>query len=80
MTTTRELNTFAAKYRLRNDWHEPDEQGVTAEVVGGKLDNAGGLPLEKTVILKVHNEEKLRVNLATLLALACRSNLETPDL
>ena len=38
----RELQSFAEKYGLREDWHEPDEQSVTARVIGYQLDNAFG--------------------------------------
>ena len=37
-----ELHRFKKQYKLREDWHEPDEQEVSAFVVGNKLDNAMG--------------------------------------
>lgn len=33
---------MAMKCSPRKDWHEPDNQGVTAEVLGSSLDNAMG--------------------------------------
>jgi hypothetical protein len=37
-----ELAEFAKRHGLRANWHEPDEQGVSARVVGTNLDNAFG--------------------------------------
>ena len=37
-----ELHRFKEQYKLREDWHEPDEQDTHAFVVGDKLDNAFG--------------------------------------
>ena len=37
-----ELHRFKNQYKLREDWHEPDEQEVSAFVVGNTLDNAMG--------------------------------------
>lgn len=37
-----DLEAFANRHGLRPDWHEPDEQGVTARVAGITLDNAFG--------------------------------------
>lgn len=65
------LVEFAKKHELRTDWHEPDEQNVTARVCGTKFDNAG-LPDEKHVILLVDGEPAYTINLATLCALAAR--------
>ena|ERR1700760_443278 len=41
--TRGQLQELAARLRVRPDWHEPNEQNVTAEVHGtpGDLDNAG---------------------------------------
>ena len=36
------LAQFAAEHGLRPDWHEPDEQGVGARIIGTHLDNAFG--------------------------------------
>ena len=35
------LVALANELGVRRDWHEPDEQGVTAEVRGKSFDNAG---------------------------------------
>lgn len=40
--TREDLRKFAVKHGLRPDWHEPDEQDVSAKVVGTILDNAFG--------------------------------------
>jgi hypothetical protein len=36
-----DLVALARELRVRPDWHEPDEQEVTAEVRGKSFDNAG---------------------------------------
>lgn len=42
-----ELEDFRRAYGLRPDWHEPDNNGVTAYVVGDHLDNAMGPTVER---------------------------------
>lgn len=82
INTLSELQQLARDLRMRHDWHEPDEQNVTAEVRGVSFDNAGfwgeartaGAPYEEMhVVLSVAGEPVAMVNLATLLALACRT-------
>lgn len=58
-----------ARADVRCDWHEPDEQEITATVVGAKFDNAG-LDHEKSVVLKIDRKVVGQINLATLCALA----------
>lgn len=41
-----DLRAFAANNRLRPDWHEPDEVGINARIVGDHLDNAFGSKVE----------------------------------
>lgn len=41
ISTRAELIALAAKLGVRPDWHEPDEQEVTAQVHGASFDNAG---------------------------------------
>ncbi len=81
-----ELMALAAELGVRQDWHEPDNQGVTAEVRGKTFDNAGfwgaeheaqwmeryGDPagIEKWVILVRDGEPVAEVNLAELFAWA----------
>lgn len=64
----------------RPDMHEPDEQGITAEVFGDHLDNACGEMLDSgefVVELKRARPGKApefaHFNLATLIALARRA-------
>lgn len=45
--TRDELVQFARDMRVRPDWHEPDEQGLTADVFGRSFDNAGTWPLDR---------------------------------
>ena len=66
---------FAKEYHLRDDWHEPDELEVDAYVEGNHLDNAmgdTGYCGELIVVLTVNEQPMLRLNLATLLAVACQ--------
>ncbi len=78
------LKKFAAEFKVRPDWHEPDNQNVTAVVTGKSLDNAmgedqEGLPpyyQELVVHLFVDDSFKLSINLATLLAIAADHALE----
>lgn len=37
-----DLSSFAAANDLRHDWHEPDERGIGARIIGKRLDNAMG--------------------------------------
>jgi len=72
---------FAKDKNLSIDWHEPDNQGVTAEVTFGTFDNAFGtggeqlntVAVEQTVIITddESGEEFLRANLANLFACVC---------
>ena len=41
-----ELQEVAAQLGVRPDWHEPDEQEVTAHVFGHSFDNAGFWPAD----------------------------------
>lgn len=75
MGTVARLLAFVDAVHPRSDWHEPDEQGITAEVVGRTLDNAFGdwpqygyiyprdskscVPMEKIVVLQ-GNDGNLR--------------------
>jgi hypothetical protein len=42
--TRQQLVELAKTLGVRADWHEPDEQGITADVEGGTFDNAGFWP------------------------------------
>jgi hypothetical protein len=44
--TRRELQRLAKELGVREDWHEPDEQGLDAVAFGGNFDNAGHWGLE----------------------------------
>jgi len=65
--TKKELRDFQIKYRVRKNWHEPNEQGINARVVGKFFDNAG-MSNELTVILIKGKKELAEVNLAMLFA------------
>ena len=76
------LMAFVAETQPRDDWHEPDEQGISAHVVGNRLDNACGESIsadacirgyqELVVVLNDNKGEAHAFNLANLLALASR--------
>lgn len=73
----------------RPDMHEPDEQDVSARVVGTHLDNAFGDSVaeeaiargyqEFVVILKRAGRKEQRFNLANLIALARMAKVEYPE-
>lgn len=44
--TRSDLNDFAREQGVRLDWHEPDEQDLTARVEGTRFDNAGFWPAD----------------------------------
>lgn len=46
INTRAELQVLARELGVRPDWHEPDEQGLTAIVFGENFDNAGHWGLE----------------------------------
>jgi hypothetical protein len=81
-----ELRDFAGTYGLRSDWHEPDEQGISATVHGSSFDNAmragDGLTYlidsareaEMNVVLHHEGQPIAVINLATLLAFACEED------
>lgn len=46
--TRAELRELARELAVRPDWHEPDEQGLTADVFGRTFDNAGFWPLDRS--------------------------------
>lgn len=83
----RDLTEFASTYGLRSDWHEPDNQGINARIIGTHLDNAMGSSVrfegkrhcEFNVVLTrmdetdhVLQEDLAVVNLATLLSWAAQ--------
>jgi hypothetical protein len=78
ITTKAQLVALANTLGVRPDWHEPDEQEVTALTHGTSFDNAGFWPADATrsvtveqhVILKKDGEPVAAVNLATLFAWA----------
>lgn len=80
-----ELRDLARRLKVRRDWHEPDEQGLTIRVVGSVFDNAGfygpDLPdnlrdREEFNIVIVHDGTDIAViNIATLLGWACEPSL-----
>lgn len=68
----------------RCDMHEPDEQNITARVVGDHLDNAFGEDVRVSAVVEGYQEFVVVLrrgaavecfNLATLIALARRANL-----
>lgn len=80
-----ELAAFQAAAGLRTDWHEPDDQGVTARVIGEVFDNAGGpvarehdggelyVVLRRTTLVDgAEVSTEVAVNLADLCAWATR--------
>lgn len=85
-----DLIELAKELSVRPDWHEPDEQGVTARVRGNVFDNAGFWPercaredkngmtqsMEMYVLILKDLKPVAAVNLATLLSWACSTGKE----
>lgn len=74
-----DLLLFARLVGVRPDWHEPDEQEVTARFFGNSFDNAGPWAVEHLaytiieehhVVLYYKDFPTIAVNLATLFAWA----------
>jgi hypothetical protein len=83
INTRADLIDLARELGVRSDWHEPDEQDLTATTHGVSFDNAGfwGRPYissdddkheytEQYVVLHKDGEPVAAVNLATLFAWA----------
>lgn len=79
IVTKAQLVDLAAELGVRSDWHEPDEQEVSAVVRGERFDNAGfwgeirltGKSYEEMyIVLRRDGEPVAAVNLATVLAWA----------
>lgn len=68
----KELIELAEKLKVRNDWHEPDEQGLDIRVTGYRFDNAHCdlAGHEYAVIIYKDGEAVAVVNIALLLAWA----------
>jgi hypothetical protein len=70
------MERLANQLGVRADWHEPDEQDVTAQVRGVTFDNAGFWPSPDSPYAELHvvfyqdNQAVAAVNLATLCAWA----------
>ena len=63
------LEALRADLGLREDWHEPDEQGVTVQYQDGEFDNAMALPsVEAGVWILKDGVKVAYVNLALLFA------------
>lgn len=71
-----EFRQLANELGVRTDWHEPDEQEVTAIVRGASFDNAGFWPQpersfeEQHVVIYQMGHAVAAINLATLCAWA----------
>lgn len=67
--TLKELLKEKKKMGVGDDWHEPDNQSITAFVVGEEFDNAG-CGNELNVIVQYEGRPLFAINLAILFALA----------
>ncbi len=80
ITSRARFIALAGELGVRMDWHEPDEQGVTAHVWGTSFDNCGTWPhdeigfdpaaVEMYVMIYQNDKPVAAVNLATLCAWA----------
>lgn len=90
ITERHELVELARELKVRDDWHEPDEQDLTARVYGNVFDNAMGPGfehaygpdkefLEMFVELRKNHVPIAQVSLATLFAWASQPAPSAPD-
>src|SRR5688500_16187121 len=81
INTRAELVALKKELALRDEWHEPDDVEVTAEVHGAYFDKAGFWPdagrpctapeiVEQHVVRSAYGEPVAAINLATLFAWA----------
>jgi hypothetical protein len=73
----RVLRRFAEQNEINLDWSGPIDSGVTGVVIGKKLDNTyedSGEDSEMILIMK-SPKGQFRVNVATLLAMACMGKM-----
>lgn len=76
--TPEDLDALADDLGVRADWHEPDEQNVSAYIRGNHLDNAMGSTMrdigddnssgEFNIVIQKDGEDVAVINLATLLS------------
>lgn len=69
------LKELADKLGLRDDWHEPDEEGISVMILGTVFDNAGTGSEIRVVVMK-NGKPEFAISLATLFALATGYNGE----
>lgn len=55
------ISEFAQEHGLRPDWHEPDERGVGARIIGTHLDNAFGAMAGRHVSFDGHDFSEFNV-------------------
>lgn len=55
------LAEFAQEHGLRPDWHEPDERGVGARIIGTHLDNAFGATAGRRPAIDGHDFTEFNV-------------------
>lgn len=90
ITNRAELLELKKELGMRDDWHEPSEQGVTAQAWGSSFDNAGFWPaehkpytapeiMEQYVVVSSESGVEFAVNLATLFAWASESRSVAED-
>lgn len=78
LRTKEDLDNFAIEYGIPGDWHEPDNAGINARIIGTHLDNAMGDTIklenetygEYNVVFTYEDEDVAVINLANLLRYA----------
>jgi len=68
-----DMQQLAVLLGVRDDWHEPDEQEVTAEPVDGSFDNAGSGDMGLRILKD--GKPVAFIHLASLCAIACGHDL-----
>lgn len=72
------LLEFMRKHEIGDNWHEPDNQGIGADIIGAELDNAG-CGDELAVQLVAPDGDVLVLNIASLLAMAAMDAQDRVD-
>ena len=81
LRSVEELKSFMNDYSVPDDWHEPDNSGIDARIIGSHLDNAMGDTMtlehesfgEYNVVFTFEGDDVAVINLATLLHYATRN-------
>jgi len=64
ISTRKDFIELRKKLGLRTSWHEPDEQGITVQIYGTVLDNAGfwgTVQVVENYFSEIHGRQSVKV-------------------